>query len=155
MPHHWQIKAKDQDPAECGSLHSLQWSSKSQKSIQFIKDQIRACSSRGTSHHRCRTYHKTQLPTRTICIDPENDTIHLQENYLLDEDIYAALSHFWGPIGRHPVRILKSTISQFGEPRPISDLTAVFQDAIWLYKQLRVYNIWIDSLCIVQDDSQD
>lgn len=129
---HLDNEAKDQDYAKCGSLRSLQWSSKSQQSIQFIKDQIRACSSRGTSHHRCRTYHKTQLPTRTICIDLEHDTIYLQENSLLDEDVYAALSHCWAPVGRHPVRNLKSTISQFREPRPISDLTAVFQDAITL-----------------------
>jgi hypothetical protein len=37
----------------------------------------------------------------------------------------------------------------------VAELTAVFQDAIWLCKQLGIYGIWIDSLCIIQDDSQD
>ncbi|RFN53954.1 het-domain-containing protein [Fusarium flagelliforme] len=92
---------------------------------------------------------------RIIRIDSEGETIRLIETNESDEGVYAALSHCWGPPGVHPVRTTGDTISKYKDATPISELTAVFQDAIWLCKQLHVYDIWIDSLCIIQDDSHD
>ncbi|KAF5008775.1 hypothetical protein FDECE_4966 [Fusarium decemcellulare] len=41
------------------------------------------------------------------------------------------------------------------ESIPSLSLSAVFQDAVWLCQQLEIYDIWIDSLCIIQDDGRD
>lgn len=38
---------------------------------------------------------------------------------------------------------------------PESKLSCVFRDIIWLSKQLGVQYVWIDSLCIIQDDAGD
>ncbi|RGP61345.1 hypothetical protein FLONG3_10579 [Fusarium longipes] len=149
------IKPGEKHNLDDGKLHGLQWSLKSPKSIEFIKGQLQNCSSRHTGHKSCPSHEQTKLPTRMILLDPVTDTIHLHETDESDRGVYAALSHCWGPPGLHPIRITGNTISQFKEPTPISDLTAVFQDAIWLCKQLGIYNIWIDSLCIIQDDGRD
>ncbi|KAF2181333.1 hypothetical protein K469DRAFT_539515, partial [Zopfia rhizophila CBS 207.26] len=34
-------------------------------------------------------------------------------------------------------------------------LPRTFQDAIWVSRQLDIADIWIDSLCIIQDDPDD
>ncbi|KAI1069201.1 hypothetical protein LB507_008684, partial [Fusarium sp. FIESC RH6] len=143
------------DARELNTLSPLVWSPKSLESIQFIKDQLLECSSGQDSHKTCPTPERTKLPTRIIRIDPGGETIRLIETDEFDQGFYAALSHCWGPPGVHPVRTTGDTISKYKEPTPISELTAVFQDAIWLCKQLDIYDIWIDSLCIIQDDSHD
>ncbi|KAM0550670.1 hypothetical protein ACHAPJ_008733 [Fusarium lateritium] len=47
------------------------------------------------------------------------------------------------------------TLPQFKNSIPWSELTAVLQDAVWLCKELGIQYLWIDSLCIIQDDTQD
>ncbi|KAI0132588.1 heterokaryon incompatibility protein-domain-containing protein [Xylariales sp. AK1849] len=66
---------------------------------------------------------------------------------------YVALSHCWGkaPI----VRTTKDTFPLFTKLIDLDCLNKTFQDAIIVTKALDIRYIWIDSLCIIQDDAAD
>ncbi|CAK7218900.1 hypothetical protein SBRCBS47491_003662 [Sporothrix bragantina] len=67
---------------------------------------------------------------------------------------YIALSHCWGhnPIPTQTLQTNKSTRLQ---NIPWAELTQTFQDVITLSRRLGIFFVWIDSLCIVQDDTKD
>ncbi|KAH6868752.1 heterokaryon incompatibility protein-domain-containing protein, partial [Alternaria rosae] len=68
---------------------------------------------------------------------------------------YACLSHCWG--GQYPLRTTKKpdTLSDHLENIEEQDLPKTFRDAIKVIVELGIRFIWIDSLCIVQDDDKD
>ena len=66
---------------------------------------------------------------------------------------YTALSHCWGKM--QIIRTTKATIENMKQGIPWAALSKTFQDAITLTRKLGVQYIWIDSLCIVQDDKYD
>ena len=68
---------------------------------------------------------------------------------------YCALSHCWGPPGKMSVRTLKTNITSYLEEIPITELPRSFREAIEIVNGVGIEYLWIDSLCIVQDDNQD
>jgi hypothetical protein len=70
-----------------------------------------------------------------------------------EEGIYLCLSHRWG--GVVPLQLTASTIKPFQEAIRWRDLPRTFQEAIDLALRLGFRFIWIDSLCILQDDIHD
>jgi hypothetical protein len=63
---------------------------------------------------------------------------------------YLALSHRWGDA--NPTTTIKSNLEYLSHGFEISELSKSFQDAIAVTKSLGFNYIWIDCLCIVQDD---
>lgn len=73
------------------------------------------------------------------------------------EDRYVALSYVWGPGLRHngqdaPVQLLKANLEEWTTALPEHNVPQTIADAIWLARKLGLRHIWIDRLCIVQDD---
>lgn len=66
---------------------------------------------------------------------------------------YVALSHCWG--GRLPLKTIKANLEHHKIGFDQSGLPKTFQDAFSVTKKLGYQHIWIDSLCIVQDDADD
>jgi hypothetical protein len=67
---------------------------------------------------------------------------------------YITLSHRWGnPLAM--LRTTKNTLQTFCEEIPWSFLPQTFCDAIEITKGLDFQYLWIDSLCIIQDDPVD
>jgi hypothetical protein len=66
---------------------------------------------------------------------------------------YLSLSHVWGrtQIITTTLRTLETRMKSI----PIEDLSKAFQDAVVLARQLSIRYLWIDSLCIIQDSSND
>jgi len=71
---------------------------------------------------------------------------------------YVALSHAWGKKEERrkamPL-LLNENISARMLSIPWDELTQTFQDAIVITRDIGVPYVWIDSLCIVQDDRKD
>lgn len=70
---------------------------------------------------------------------------------------YTALSYCWGTAEDAKVQV-KTTTSSFAERQTgieTKDITPVLQDAIIVTRQLSIPYLWIDSLCIFQDDITD
>lgn len=72
---------------------------------------------------------------------------------LAELETYTALSHCWGREAT-----ITTTVSNFRTMKagfPITALSKTFRDAIEVTRRLQMRYIWIDSLCIIQDDQKD
>ena len=77
----------------------------------------------------------------------------VQTTHHIPTSRYIALSHCWGL--KSPLRTTKRNLAQFINEISISDLPMTFQNCVTTARELGVRYIWIDSLCIIQDDRQD
>lgn len=66
---------------------------------------------------------------------------------------HACLSYCWG--GDQKMKLRPSTLSAWLTDIPIADLPAIVVEAITVLASLELHNIWVDALCIVQDDPED
>jgi hypothetical protein len=101
------------------------------------------------------------LPTRVIDVGPVDGS---QEPYLFEESLYqntfpgeqrkyVALSHCWG--SKPWFRTTADTIDERRSRISMPDLPKTFRDAVTVTRQLGVRYLWIDSLCIVQENTSD
>lgn len=92
-----------------------------------------------------------QMPTRLIRVGESSE--HLED--IKDSGFlrYLALSHCWG--GSTSLSTLTSNIDQFRNEIPHEQLPLNFQEAIRVTRALKIPYLWIDSLCIIQDDPED
>lgn len=70
---------------------------------------------------------------------------------------YGALGYCWGGAEDASLQI-KTTADTLAKRQSAIDthsLTAVLRDAIFVTKTLSIPHIWVDSLCILQDDISD
>lgn len=117
--------------------------------LDKIPSWIHACS----TSHECGAFDKVNpLPTRILAIGKENEKISLVPSTGLTGR-YTCLSHCWG--GHQPLKMTKQTLDTFVVGIEWSGVPKTYQDAITLTRKLGIEYIWIDSLCIVQDDDVD
>lgn len=94
------------------------------------------------------------LPDRVIDVDGNGDTSKVKLHISSGEaEGYVALSYCWG--GPQPMRALKSNLESLREGIDIQLLPQTIQDAIEVTRRLNQRYLWIDALCIVQDDTED
>ncbi|KAF3761473.1 HET-domain-containing protein, partial [Cryphonectria parasitica EP155] len=63
---------------------------------------------------------------------------------------YTTLSHCWGT--SQPLRLLTGTMASFQQSINLAALPQTFRDAIEVTRRIGIRYLWIDSLCIIQDD---
>ncbi|KAF4337521.1 serine threonine kinase [Fusarium beomiforme] len=69
---------------------------------------------------------------------------------------YLALSHCWGRLTREETFCTyKDTLKSLKEAIPFDKLPRTFRDAVTVTRGLNIQYLWIDSLCIIQEDSAD
>ena len=98
------------------------------------------------------------MPTRLVEITRTNDfSVRLvNSNELGAGKIqYTALSHCWGTIDEGPTKTTVRNFKAHADQIPWNNLSQTFRDAIKVTNALDMRYIWIDSLCIVQDDEKD
>jgi hypothetical protein len=66
---------------------------------------------------------------------------------------YAALTYCWGGYDGH--RTLHSNVTARYESIDMADLPQTLKDAIFFTRKLGIDYIWIDALCIVQDNGEE
>ena len=97
-----------------------------------------------------------KLPTRVIDVGPPDGSMEL---YLKQSKgssgFYCALSHCWGNPELRPFKTTKDNFSDHLKRIPWDHLPKTFQDAIIVTRSIGIRWLWIDALCIVQDDSGD
>jgi hypothetical protein len=73
----------------------------------------------------------------------------------LHHNPYVVLSHAWGGI-EIPCKTTKSNVTQYYDIGIyFDDLPKTFQDAVRLTVAIGFQYLWVDSLCIIQDDIED
>jgi hypothetical protein len=83
---------------------------------------------------------------------PQSDVIRLRDSSG-ERGRYIALSHCWGR--SQPFTTMKETLEARRNGFSTQDVPATFRDAIMVARLLNIRYLWIDSLCIIQDDSND
>lgn len=95
------------------------------------------------------------VPTRLL--DVSNSNVRLVETNTATfgamDRRYIALSHCWGKI--HIIRTLTANYEDHLSQISFEDLSKTFKDAVHTTRKLGFQYLWIDSLCIIQDDSKD
>ncbi|EXJ67966.1 uncharacterized protein A1O5_08580 [Cladophialophora psammophila CBS 110553] len=92
------------------------------------------------------------LPTRVLDVNGEGGIVRLVETNGR-QGHYVALSHCWGL--SHRITTTKETYAKHCEGIPLNELPATFQQAVTITRELKIPFLWIDSLCIIQDDDLD
>ncbi|KAI0870372.1 heterokaryon incompatibility protein-domain-containing protein [Hypoxylon argillaceum] len=132
--------------------------SDSDECFKFLRVCLEECLS---SHQSCTPLSSPpNLPKRILKIQnggtwppPSHEKVLRLCEDEVDRAHYVALSHCWG--NYQPLRALLSTRQSLKEGIPFSQLSAVFQDAIQVCLHMKIDYLWIDSLCIIQNDEKD
>lgn len=97
------------------------------------------------------------LPTRVVDVgEVSTPLLCLVKGVDMSSSFYFALSHRWGDDPTHHTgRTLKANHSDRYSNIDWNELQLNFQDAITVTRGLGVRYLWIDSLCIIQDDDDD
>ncbi|KAL6704544.1 hypothetical protein ACN47E_008173 [Coniothyrium glycines] len=104
------------------------------------------------THDQCKDPDRTFAPTRLIKISGDNgQDVHLVSS--TGPVKYAVLTYCWGPYSQSMT--LKANITERHKRLDISLLPQTLQDAIFTTRKLGLEYIWIDSICILQDDRDD
>lgn len=127
----------------------------SEASFQWVAEKLRQCDN---SHgcHRRRSNLTVTLPRRILDVgSTDSSLVRLRELDAKDTAVpkYVCLSHCWGK--SRPSRTVTANLDSHKEEIPWGSLPPVFQDSITHVRKLGINLLWIDSLCIVQDDKED
>ncbi|KAL0465247.1 HET domain-containing protein [Neurospora intermedia] len=128
--------------------------------IQLIQVWLENCRD---NHTQCSSNMKCFLPTRILDLQAFSDSEDIRLVTSIADDLffdgtppkYATLSHCWGPPSKQPLTTTQATLSERMTRIPFEKLPQTFQDAVKICRSLRQRFLWIDSLCIVQDDEGD
>ncbi|KAH8747992.1 heterokaryon incompatibility protein-domain-containing protein [Diaporthe sp. PMI_573] len=106
-------------------------------------------------HTACRVGH-SPLPTRVLRIQQKMDKLEVKLHQSKQEECapYTCLSHCWGS-ARHKCQTTKQTMELHYDNISWESMPRTFQDAVYITFRLGLQGLWIDSLCICQDDELD
>ncbi|KAL7622629.1 hypothetical protein AAE478_008142 [Parahypoxylon ruwenzoriense] len=122
----------------------------SAKYLSQMKGWVDSCCEK---HSVCRERLNDYLPTRVLDVSRERDVIFLYHPNEKDRGPYVALSHCWG--GVVPILTTTKSLESFKDGISIEAFPKTFQDAISVTRALQCRYLWIDSLCIIQDSTDD
>ncbi|KAK3386429.1 heterokaryon incompatibility protein-domain-containing protein [Podospora didyma] len=115
----------------------------------FLQDCLAWCA----THASCAQEGLLRLPTRLLHLDSSAGTVSLVETKQGEAMPYVALSHCWG--GDLPVKLTTANYELLRRGLPWGCLPNTFQDAAVVASRFDIAYIWIDALCIIQDDTAD
>jgi hypothetical protein len=105
-----------------------------------------------SSHINCVGLARHRNPTRLLYIKP--GYLRLCSGTAIPLSVsYATLSHCWGLMDFF--KLTRDNLSAVQKTINIRELSKTFQDAIFIARELGFDYLWIDSLCIIQDDADD
>lgn len=114
------------------------------------------------SHDLCNPHASSDpwTPTRLLDLGNNNDSSESIRLIITDPSpnsgnelslaSYATLSHCWGT--NEFLKLTKGTLDKLCNGFELKDMPKTFQEAIVVCRALQIRYIWIDSLCIIQDE---
>lgn len=121
--------------------------------MPVVVDWISNCNA---SHPACKMdgLDPPELPKRVLDVGPADSEAPIK--LITTQDTrgwYTALSHCWGTL--QPLTTTLDTLHKRKRGIEAHLLPKTFYDAVQVSRAVGIRYLWIDSLCIVQDDSQD
>lgn len=126
------------------------------QSLRWVQERLKECQ---TSHKNCKRRTTASFaPTRLVELPPSNPKTGDKKVFLVERPAqttpYACISHCWGDPAKM-FKTTKATLPLNKKGIEIARLPKTFRDCISFARDLGVQHIWIDSICIVQDDPED
>jgi hypothetical protein len=118
-----------------------------------LREWIKVC-----DEHKCLPGTNKRLPTRLIDVGDSKSSgiLRLDCSNPRQSSRYIALSHRWGdPKVHRAFSTHRSNINEFEKNIDFDKLPRTFRDAVIVTRSLGVRYLWIDSLCIIQEDEED
>src|SRR6266496_538388 len=91
----------------------------------------------------------SSMSEHTLLVNTGSCSIHAKSRI----PQYATLSYCWG--GEHSSITTTSNLAERQRRIEVSSLPKTFQDAIYVARSLRIPYLWIDALCIIQNNNYD
>lgn len=129
----------------------IEQSTGSESAFQLIESWLDGCKSR---HEKCRLAiaEVASSPTRLLCVS--DGKIRLVHTSKLPMKVkYLTLSHCWGTL--EILKLTKQNLETLSQEIQEDNLPKTFREAIKTSRLLGFMYLWIDSLCIIQDDAED
>lgn len=128
--------------------------------ISLIREWKNRCRDGGNSEHKiCSISERRFLPSRLIELTPSACEIRLRlvrsksmGMYDYDTATYSALSYCWGP-GDQAGKLTAANLLSYKKAIPWQSLPKTLKDAATATHLLGMRYVWIDSLCIMQGDT--
>lgn len=120
---------------------------------EFARGLLNECN---TFHSDCFHEEEKQLPSRVLEVSGslEAPFVRLIESQGM-RGCYCALSHRWGPADKQPLKTTRMNLQDHLSEIPLKRLPKTFRHAVLFTRGLGISYLWIDSLCIIQDNNQD
>ncbi|KAH6887644.1 heterokaryon incompatibility protein-domain-containing protein [Thelonectria olida] len=122
-------------------------------SLETVRQIFKWISHCKRTHKLCNVQDPNFMPTRLIDLGSSNDTIRLIETDPQTQGPYVCLSHCWGR--KKPLTTKADNLQMHLQSIRWHGIPQTFRDAICYTRLLRIRYIWIDSLCIIQDNPDD
>jgi hypothetical protein len=123
--------------------------------FHMLKEWLRDCDQCHSDHSFAPK--EKALPRRVLDLQSleSPDKLRLYESNGEDGK-YIALSHCWGQSkDKRPLSTTKGNKEAHFTSMNFDDLPKTFRDAVVVTRKLGIRYLWIDSLCIIQDDESD
>jgi Heterokaryon incompatibility protein (HET) len=107
------------------------------------------------THANCPKPIDNYMPTRLIEIFSHADQYRLklwESNGSVTEP-YVALSYCWG--GDQPLKLTQRWLNEWMVDIPWDQFPQTIKDAVTVCQKLDIRFLWVDSICIMQDDTND
>ncbi|KAK7699436.1 hypothetical protein SLS57_012390 [Botryosphaeria dothidea] len=127
-----------------------------EETLEIAKGWVEGCV--GTCHPQ---ESNKKVPTRLVDLGAPHDepsnirVVHSGKAANSADWKYVALSHCWGDADCPPLRTTTDSLAAWLDNIPFATLPKNYQDAVVVTRSLGIRYLWIDSLCIIQDDVHD
>jgi len=100
----------------------------------------------------CKNLHSDFMPRRLLNV---GSSVGSCDPFLfepVEPAPYVCLSYCWGPDVHDVLKTTKANLDSHYRAVPYASLPLTIRDAVIVCRRLQISNLWVDSLCIVQDD---
>ncbi|KAI0107468.1 heterokaryon incompatibility protein-domain-containing protein [Nemania sp. FL0031] len=143
---------QDEDASHFIRNRPINCSPGSTKSLGLVRQWLQQCQ---TSHVRCREFSQDYMPLRVLRISSgcSSCDFHVALDTTTKAEPFAALSYCWG--GDQVYKTTKARIQSTDASLQWCKISKSLQDAIKVTAALGLQCLWVDSMCIIQDDEDD
>jgi len=122
--------------------------------FESISTWLQTCSN---EHQRCGPCRMSDLPSRIIEVGENyNPNVKLRATDTEEKGLYACLSHRWGAQSASTLKLTTQSYDRLvNNYVPLETLPRTYADAVMVARELQIPYLWIDSMCITQDDNED
>jgi hypothetical protein len=124
--------------------------------MDLLRTWLKSCQ---RQHADCSNHHETNFAPLTIdirLVDLSNSCIRIIPAG--ESPIYVSLSYVWGPASQMSLMLLKANVHALKRPGGLNEYRSEIPLTVWnafeVARQLGIPYIWVDALCIVQDDDE-